>query len=531
MKLHALLLGVANAEVVGPADVDVSEVRDDSRAVGAGDLFAAVPGVAANGMGFVADAITRGARVLLVETGAGEVAAFDGKSDGTIVRVPSVRHALGIMAANRFATPGQAPLTLTAVTGTNGKTTTTYLLEAMLHAAGLRAGVVGTIAYRVGGPVGGAGFSRPAPLTTPGALALHALFAEMRAAGASDAVLEASSHALHQGRLEGCRFRVAGLTNLTQDHLDYHGTMDAYLDAKAILFERLLDRGAGVAVLPIDRPEGVALRARARATGCPVLGVAMRPQHGADVAPLSIQSSSAGLRLRLGTPDGPLEVVSPLVGAFNLANIVLAVGMAVARGLSQDAIVAGLRALPGVPGRLERVPNRRDVLCVVDYAHSPDAIERAIEVLRPLVAPGGRLITVFGCGGDRDRGKRPGMAAAATRGSDLAIVTSDNPRTEDPASILAMIVAGIDRAAIAEVDAAALPAATRGFCVIADRRAAIRAAVVAARAGDVVLLAGKGHEDYQIVGRDRLHFDDREEATAAFATAPPRASSPAESRT
>jgi UDP-N-acetylmuramoyl-L-alanyl-D-glutamate--2,6-diaminopimelate ligase len=208
--------------------------------------------------------------------------------------------------------------------------------------------------------------------------------------------------------------------------------------------------------------------------------------------------------------------MSPLVGAFNLANIVLAVGMAVARGLSRDAIVAGLRALPGVPGRLERVPNTRDVLCVVDYAHSPDAIERAIEVLRPLVGSGGRLITLFGCGGDRDRTKRPLMAAAATRGSDLTIVTSDNPRTEEPQAILDMIVAGIDRAAIAEVDAASLSAAARGFAVIPDRRAAIRAAVSAARPGDVVLLAGKGHEDYQIIGTQRLHFDDREEAAAAF---------------
>jgi len=232
-----------------------------------------------------------------------------------------------------------------------------------------------------------------------------------------------------------------------------------------------------------------------------------------------VESSSAGFRLRLATPDGPLEIVSPLIGEFNLANLVLAVGMGLARGLSRDAIAAGLAGLGGVPGRLERVPNSRGVLCAVDYAHTPDAVERAIAALRPLVAPGGRLITLFGCGGDRDRGKRPLMAAAATRGSALTIVTSDNPRTEDPGSILAMIVAGIDRAALAEVDARALASSTRGFCVIPDRRMAIRAAVTAARAGDVVLLAGKGHEDYQIIGNQRCHFDDREEAAAAFASA------------
>jgi UDP-N-acetylmuramoyl-L-alanyl-D-glutamate--2,6-diaminopimelate ligase len=402
-----------------------------------------------------------------------------------------------------------------------------------LRAAGRRVGVIGTVSYRVSG--GGAphapDFSRAAPLTTPGALAIQALFAEMRDAGASDVVLEASSHALDQGRLEGCRFRVAGLTNLTQDHLDYHGTMDAYFDAKAILFERLLDPRAGVAVLPVDRPEGRAMRARVAGRAGAVLGVAAAPTPGADVVAEQVDASSAGMRLRLGTPLGPLEVVSPLVGTFNLENILLAVGMAIGRGLDADAIVAGIEALPGVPGRLERVENDRGILCVVDYAHTPDALERAIAALRPLVAPGARLMTVFGCGGDRDRTKRPLMGQAAARDSELAIVTSDNPRTEDPATILAMIVDGCRRTGAEELTAAALGGATRGFCVVPDRRAAIRSAVDAVRAGDVLVIAGKGHEDYQIVGPDRLHFDDREEARAAFATAAPPSSRPPGSRT
>ena len=367
-------------------------------------------------------------------------------------------------------------------------------------------------------------FSRPAPLTTPGALALHGLFAEMRDAGATDVVLEASSHALHQGRLEGCRFRVAGLTNLTQDHLDYHGSMDAYFEAKAILFERLLDPREGVAVLPVDRPEGRAMRDRAR--GRAVLGVSSRPLGpggGADVVAERVEASSDGMRLRLGTPVGPLDLTSSLVGTFNLENILLSVGMAIGRGLEHDAIVAGIAGLPGVPGRLERVANDRGVLCVVDYAHTPDALERAIAAVRPLVAPGGRLITVFGCGGDRDRTKRPLMGEAATRDSEVAIVTSDNPRTEDPASIIAMVVEGARRTGVPELDAEALERAARGFCVIADRRTAIRRAVASARAGDVLVIAGKGHEDYQIVGQERLHFDDREEAAVAFVAASPPA--------
>jgi len=314
---------------------------------------------------------------------------------------------------------------------------------------------------------------------------------------------------------------VAGLTNLTQDHLDYHGTMAAYFDAKAILFERLLD-DAGVAVLPIDRPEGVAMRARVRGRHT-VLTVAAHGQPAADVSVEALSATSAGTHVRLKTPLGAIEVDSPLVGDFNLQNIVLAVGMAIGRGLDAGAIAAGLRRLPGVPGRLEPVANGRGVLCVVDYAHTPDALERAIAAVRPLVAPGARLLTLFGCGGDRDRTKRPLMGEAAARDADLAIVTSDNPRTEAPEAIVAMIVEGVRRQAVPELAPDALATAARGACVIVDRRQAIRAAIGAARAGDVVLLAGKGHEDYQILGTQRVHFDDREEARAAFA-APEQAS-------
>ena len=544
MTLSQLLVDVEGARISGDAEVEIAEVRDDSRQVERGDLFVALPGNAADGRRFLSDAVARGARAVLVEAG-GAGAAETGAPAPALAAAPCVsamvvvddaRLALARIAARRWST-GQE-LILSAVTGTNGKTTTTYLFESMLGAAGILCGVIGTVAYRVGGEGGrqGAGplLVRDAPLTTPGALALHRLLGDMRATGATDVVLEASSHALDQRRLDGCRFRVAALTNLTQDHLDYHGTMERYLDAKALLFERLLDPTAGVAVLPVDSAAGRTLRSRLRA-GQPRLGVALsvassaRAGSGADVVVESASQSASGLRARLGTPLGPIELVSSLVGDFNLANIVVAVGMAIARGLSADDIVRGVHALDGVPGRVQRVDNSRGVLAVVDYAHTPDAVERAIAAVRPLVGAGGRLITVLGCGGDRDRGKRPRMGRAAMEGSDLVVVTSDNPRTEDPLAIIdAIVEGGTDQAGTA-LSPEQLGEGTRGFLVEPDRRAAIRMAVGASRPGDVLLIAGKGHETYQIVGTTRLHFDDVEEARLAFAqssTAPSKRAYP-----
>jgi UDP-N-acetylmuramoyl-L-alanyl-D-glutamate--2,6-diaminopimelate ligase len=342
---------------------------------------------------------------------------------------------------------------------------------------------------------------------------LHELFADMRAGGATDVVLEATSHALEQGRVAGCAFRVAAMTNLTQDHLDYHGDMQRYADAKAILFERLIDPARGVAVTFVDDEAGLAMRARARSASAR-LGVARGPAPGADVIVEKSALGAGGTRATLATPAGRLEVETPLVGAYNLENLALAVGMAIARGLSADAIVRGAAGV-AVPGRLEKVGNDRGVLCVVDYAHTPDALERAIAAMRAVV--GKRLIVVFGCGGDRDRGKRPLMGEIAARDADLAIVTSDNPRTEDPAAIVDMILDGVRRTSAPRLAAGDIARATRGYHAEVDRRAAIRLAAAAASAGDVLLIAGKGHEDYQIVGTTKHHFDDREEAAAALA--------------
>jgi len=506
--LNGLLTGVPGAHVRGDGTLLIANVRDDSRRCEPGDLFVAVPGVAADGRRFITDAAARGAIAIVVQKGDDDGDAID--FAGTVVTVPNVRRALGIIAANRHRAAHS--MALLAVTGTNGKTTTSYIVEQMLRAAGKAAGLFGTVSYRAVGLPG-----RPAPLTTPGALMLHEILAEMRAVGTTDVVLEATSHALEQGRLDGCLFRVAALTNVTQDHLDYHGTMARYFDAKALLFERLIDPARGTAVTFLDEDHGQRMRARAVAPA--LLGVARAPGvPGADVVVERHTLAADGTRATFATPVGRIEIASPLVGEFNLSNLALAVGMGIAHGLPADAIAAGAAAV-AVPGRLERVANARGVLCVVDYAHTPDALARAIATMRPLVAPGRRLLVVFGCGGDRDRGKRPLMGEIAARDADLAFVTSDNPRTESPDAIVEMILDGVRRAETTELGAAALRAARRGYHVAVDRRTAIQRAGGAAQAGDVLLVAGKGHEDYQILGTTKIHFDDREEAAAALAAA------------
>ena len=499
--LSHLLKDVDGARIVADqADLQIHEVRDDSRLVQPGDLFVAVPGSKVDGGKFIDDALAKGGVAIVSESP--ELAVrLAGKA--ALVLVPSARQALGIIAANRFE--AAASLCLTAVTGTNGKTTTTYLVEAMLSVAGRKPGVIGTVGYRFGGR------QKEASLTTPGALELHALLAEMKQSGASDVVMEASSIALEQGRLAGCRYRVAALTNVTQDHLDYHGTMERYFAAKSILFRELMLAQAGVSVFFADDPQSVAMRKEARGA---VLTLSPS-DRGADVVVLERKLGADGIRVRLGTPTGNLDIASPLVGEFNLSNIMTAVGIGLGHGLSPSAIAGGIARLRGVPGRLESVANEAGVLCVVDYSHTPDALERALDVLRPLAK--GRLICVFGCGGDRDRGKRPLMGHAAARRADLTIVTSDNPRTEKPESIIDMILEGVRTTGKAERSAVELNQGQFGYHVEVDRWTAISRAVALARVGDVVLIAGKGHEDYQIIGTQKTHFDDREIAAAAFA--------------
>ena len=450
----------------------IAHVRDDSRAVGAGDLFVAVRGLTVDGHDFVATARARGAVMVVAERDVG----------GDCIVVPDASRSLGRIAANLHDRPSES-MTFVGVTGTNGKTTITYLVEALLLAAGRRPGVIGTVEYR--SPSG----SRPSPFTTPTPLLLQSLLAEMRDEGCTHVVMECSSHALASGRLEAVDFSVAAFTNLTQDHLDFHATMEAYASAKARLFSERL-RPDGVAVVNLESPAGPRMASVARGR---VLGVG----GAGEVRVEGRTDRPDGTALRLATPLGPLEFHSPLVGAFNVENLLVAVGIGIALGLSSDTIVAALSAAAGAPGRLQRVGGTP--ACYVDYAHTPDALERALGALRPTTR--GKLWVVFGCGGDRDRGKRPLMGRIAEDGADRVVVTSDNPRTEDPHRILEEIVAGMR----------SLP-----FAAIEPRRDAISAAVLAMGPEDTLLVAGKGHEDYQIVGTTKHHFDDREEVEAAL---------------
>jgi len=495
MRLDALLAGLAPA-TAGGAGVEIEGVAHDSRAVRPGDLFFALAGGRTDGRRHVAEARARGARAV-VASGPLDAGGLP------VVCVADPRRVLGLVAA-RLAGDPSARLTLVGVTGTNGKTTTTYLLEGIWRAAGHTTGVIGTISYRVGAE------SRPAPYTTPEAPELQRLLAEMRAAGASHVAMEVSSHALVQERVRGCRFDAAVFTNLTRDHLDFHPDMEAYWAAKARLFLDHLPAGGKpdpVAVVHVDDPAGARL-ARAVRTRCVPVGRA----PDAVVRAVDVETSLAGTRGTLVLDGRRLPFVSPLVGAPHAENVAVAAAAAWALGVAPEAIAAGLAAAAPPPGRVERIAGPGFTV-VIDYAHTPDALARLLDALRPLAA--GALIVVFGCGGDRDRGKRPLMGEAAARRADLVVLTSDNPRTEDPARILAEIEAGVRATGFPPL--AAPRAGERGYVVEVDRRAAIALAVDLARPGDLVVVAGKGHEDYQIVGTEKHHLDDCEEVRRVLA--------------
>jgi len=497
--LLSQLLATAGATLPPEGDPEVSRVTSDSRTVTPGTAFFAVRGSQQDGHDFAAEAARRGAAAVVAER---QVSCHP----APLARVADARRALALAAARLEGNPGEA-LSLAGVTGTNGKTTVAWLVDACLRQAGVPSGLVGTVTYRWPGG------ERPAPHTTPDAVALQALLAEMRRAGARAAVLEVSSHALDQERVAGLPFRTAGFTNLTRDHLDYHGDLERYFRAKRRLFAEGLAPG-GVAVVNGDDPFGIRLYRELAAAGRTAwrFGVGA----GAELRAHAVEMSLAGIEASLETPAGLLALRSPLVGAHNLENLLLAAGMALGLGLAPAAVAAGLSASPGAPGRLERI-ERGGVNAFVDYAHTDDALRRVTEALRRL-APR-RLLVVFGCGGDRDRGKRPLMGEAAGRAADLSVVTSDNPRGEEPLAIIGEILPGLERAGARRLEAAAARAGGSGYAVVPDRREAIALALAAARPGDVVLIAGKGHEAYQITGSERRPFDDREEARRALGIA------------
>lgn len=477
----------ATARIVrGDAAARVAEIVTDSRAARPGALFAALSGSSADGHRFLGAAASAGASALLVESGQGATAP----PGVALVEAANVRRALGAMADCFFGHPS-GEVQLVAVTGTNGKTTVTWILEAIVRAAGRVPGVIGTIVCRWDGR------ERPAGNTTPEAPELQRLLREMADAGVQVVALEASSHALELDRLVGCRFAAAVFTNLGRDHLDFHRDLEAYGAAKAKLFTEF---APAASVINADDRFGGRLAAVAHGRV-----VTYGLGEAAALRAVDIAADAAGVRFVIDAEGLRHPIASPLIGAHNVANILAAAGAARALGLSWDAVQAGVAACALVPGRFERVAavGAAGPLVLVDFAHTPEAVENALRVARGLCR--GSLAVVFGCGGDRDRGKRPLMGAAAARFADRVYVTSDNPRSEEPAAILAQIVAGARESGGAAV-----------LQVIEDRRAAIRAAIGDSGAGDLVLIAGKGHEDTQIAGGKARPFSDREEARRAL---------------
>ncbi len=485
-----------DVQLIGDGAGALVSLTCDSRAVVPGSLFAAVEGTVTDGHRFIDDAVAAGAVAVLARRAPEQVP--EGVS---VLVVPDSRRALARLAAAFHGEPSLS-MTLAGITGTNGKTTITYLLESMLRRNGNAAGAVGTTGVRIGGRV------RQTAHTTPDGPELQHALAEMRNAGVEAVVMEVSSHALEQGRAVGCHLDVAAFTNLTRDHLDYHGDMESYFEAKSRIVTELLTRSAKARkrlVVNADDPWAD----RFAGLWPHVLRVSADAAVDADIRPTAeLAFDLDGIRGTLTSPRGEIAVESALVGSFNAVNVALAVGIAEAMDLPQQAVEKGIRALRRIPGRLEPVRLPADQggsddlpRVLVDYAHTSDALERVLDALRPLVP--GELITVFGCGGDRDRGKRPLMGEAAAAGSDRVVVTSDNPRSEDPSAIIDEILPGVNRTDTPHE-------------VEPDRRAAIHAAVGNAGPEDLVLVAGKGHERVQVVGDRALAFEDQQVALDAL---------------
>ena len=488
-KLFQTLYG----RMVVTHEVEVASVVYDSRAVGRDAMFVALRGSGADGHRFVHDAITGGAKVVVIEDDAAVEDAFCMHAGVVKVVVPDTRRALAAIAAAWHGYPGDR-MTLVGVTGTNGKTTTTALVHGMLTRRSGPSGLIGTIEYRIGDR------AFPATHTTPGPLELNGLLGEMVGAGCTSAVMEVSSHALDQRRVDGLKFSTAVFTNLTRDHLDYHATMDAYFDAKALLFTGLAPGAAAVVNTGDEWGRKLAAIVSSRSGRLLTYAVDARADLGAS----NVTLSTSGTRFTLGYGGSSAEVATPLVGRFNVENALAAAGTGLSLGMTFDEVAAAVGSFRPARGRFEPIAAPGGWTAIVDYAHTPDALEKTLAAIRDAFPEGerNRIVTVFGCGGNRDRDKRPAMGRIAASLSDVTIVTSDNPRDEAPEKIIDEIVAGIP--------------AGRAYRRESDRAAAIRTAVAMAEKGDVLLIAGKGHEEYQVIGKERRPFSDRGVVEAAI---------------
>lgn len=465
-------------------DVEVRNIQYDSRAVGPGDLFVAIKGGNVDGHAFIGNAVSAGAKVVVLENDAALPDAFFMHAGVIKIVVSNARKSLALIAGNYYEHPSRK-LRLVGVTGTNGKTSTAYLIRSILEANGERSGLIGTIEYRIGDEV------IPATHTTPESPDLNRLLATMVQKGCTAAVMEVSSHALALDRVFGLTFTAAAFTNLTQDHLDFHQTIDAYFNAKKILFDELHENAT--AITNADTEEGLKIVADTKARTLRY-GI----HTNADVTASHVSLNLTGTSFSANYQGSAYNVESTLIGNFNVQNILAAYTTGIALSIDHDVIRNGIANLKAVPGRFQQFVSPDGWIAIVDYAHTPDALENCLKTIREIgSSQAGRIITVFGCGGNRDRGKRPHMGRIATELSDITVITSDNPRRENPDDIIGEIKAGC--------------IAGKQVHVERDRRKAISFALTMAQKNDIVLIAGKGHEDYQIVGDTKSHFDDREE--------------------
>lgn len=496
MQLYELVKPLFKYRIHGDGNPDVRMIQADSRKVEAGGLFAAVPGYTVDGHDFAAQAVEQGAVALIVER------PLDNLLVPQIV-VDNARYTAAILADVLYRHPSRSLSTI-GVTGTNGKTTVTHMIRHLLELADKKTGLIGTVGATIGDE------HIALANTTPEAVDVHRYLRKMRDEGCSHAVMEVSSHALVERRVAGVAFRIGVFTNLTQDHLDFHGTMDAYAQAKALLFARLGntygDTSADTAYAVVNADDGYA-RMMQEATVAECVTYGLSPI--ATVRATDVELSHSGAKMTIHSPKGVFDVQTKLIGRFNVYNTLAAFSVALLEEVPVEAVIEAFKTYQGVPGRCERVDIGQDFGVFVDYAHTPDGLDNVLSSVRELTTHG-RVITVVGCGGDRDKAKRPLMAASALKWSDVALFTSDNPRTEEPEAILDDMEAGVS------IDAGD---ATDGrYRRVVDRRAAIHEAIALAGPGDIVVIAGKGHEDYQIIGRTKTHFDDREEARRAIAS-------------
>jgi len=480
MIIAELLKGLSIKNVTGTLNREVKGIAYDSRLVKKDFIFVAIKGLLLDGHDYIKDAISRGATGVISES------PLNLEADSTLVEVSDTREALALLSTAFYREPSR-DLTLIGITGTNGKTTTSYIIKSILEAYGKRVGLLGTINYIIDK------YTLPAPHTTPESLELQRYLREMVDNDVGYGIIEVSSHALSLNRIKGCSFKVGVFTNFSQDHLDFHKTMESYFEAKSRLFDYVKE--GGYAVLNWD---DIMVRNLKEKLRCHVITCGL--EEGAMIRAVDVKVQSAkckmqdcGVSFKVQIPEGILDISSPLVGRNNVYNITMAAGAAYALGIDKEAIIRGVRDVMPVEGRFEKVDAGQDFLCIVDYAHTEDALKKLIEEARLITY--GRIITVFGCGGDRDKTKRHVMGMIATELSDIAIITSDNPRTEEPSEIIKDILRGVRK---------------NNYTVEPDRAKAIEMAVSLAKAEDTVLIAGKGHEDYQEIKGVRHRFSDKE---------------------